>query len=71
MQRSKRYQENKKLLEKGKVYSFDEAIELLKKSQKAKFDETIEAHFKLNINPDKTEQQVRGNAELPHGTGKS
>lgn len=71
MKRSKRYQKNSELIEKGKKYSVDEAIELIKKAQPAKFDETVEAHFNLNINPEKTEQQVRGNVELPHGTGKT
>jgi len=71
MRPSKRYQSNDKLIEKNKIYPIDEAIELLKGAQKAKFDETVEAHFHLNINPEKTEQQVRGSADLPHGTGRS
>lgn len=71
MKRSKRYRESIKNVDKNKHYSVDEAIELLKNTQKANFDETVEAHFNLNINPDKSEQQVRGNVELPHGTGKS
>jgi len=69
--RSKRYRKNIEDLEKNKIYSVEEALELLKKSQAAKFDETVEAHFRLNINPEKTEQQVRSGAELPYGTGKS
>lgn len=71
MKRSKRYRENIKTLEKDKIYDLQEAIELLKKSQKVKFDETVEAHFHLNINPDKSEQQVRAGVEFPHGTGKN
>lgn len=71
MRRSKRYQENAKKLEKNKIYHIDEAIELLKSFKNSRFDETVEAHFNLNINPDKSEQQVRGGVELPHGTGKS
>jgi len=68
--RSKRFKANVASVEKGKSYNLDQAIELLKGFQKAKFDETVEVHFRLNINPEKTEQQVRGNADLPHGTGK-
>ena len=67
---SKRYQANNNLTEKNKSYAVEEALELLKKSQKAKFDETVEVHFNLNINPEKTEQQVRSGVDLPHGTGK-
>jgi len=71
MTRSKRYKANLGFTEKSKVYSLNEAINLLKKTQAAKFDETVEAHFHLNINPEKTEQQVRAGTDLPHGTGKS
>jgi len=70
MHRSKRYRSNKELIENSKLHSIDEAIEIIQKLNQAKFDETVEVHFRLNINPEKTEQQVRGNVELPHGTGK-
>jgi len=69
--RSKRHKANLELLEKNKVYTLKEAVELLKKAKAAKFDETVEAHFHLNINPEKSEQQVRSGTDLPHGTGKS
>lgn len=68
--RSKRVKENLKGFDKKKIYSLEEAIKSLAESKKAKFDETIEAHFNLNINPEKTEQAIRGGAELPFGTGK-
>jgi len=71
MRRSKRYRANQSLIEKNKIYTAQEAIGLLKKAQPAKFSETVEVHFHLNINPEKTEQQVRSGADLPHGTGKS
>ena len=48
-----------------------EAITEIKKNAKAKFDESVEAHFRLDIDPKKSDQQVRGVAVLPHGTGKS
>lgn len=67
---SKRSKSNKELVEKDKIYSIEEAIGIIQKFSKAKFDESVEAHFKLGINPEKTEQQVRGSAELPFGTGK-
>jgi large subunit ribosomal protein L1 len=48
-----------------------EAIAEIKKNAKAKFDEYVEVHFRLSIDPKKSDQQVRGVAQLPHGTGKS
>lgn len=50
--------------------SISEAIAEVKKNTKAKFDESIEVHVRLAIDPKKSDQQVRGVAELPHGTGK-
>ena len=50
--------------------SITDAIAEVKKSAVAKFDESVEAHVRLAIDPKKSDQQVRGVAELPHGTGK-
>jgi len=58
-------QENEKSL------SIDDAIKKVKSSAKAKFDESFEVHVRLAIDPKKSDQQVRGVAELPNGTGKS
>jgi len=70
IKRSKRYQENRSQLEKGKRYPIEEALEIIKKAKKSNFDETIEVHFRLSSDPSKSDQQVRGNADLPHGSGK-
>ena len=51
--------------------NISEAIAEIKKNAKAKFDESVEAHIKLDIDPKKSDQQVRGVAQLPNGTGKS
>ena len=67
----KKYQEAAKLLEAGKIYTVDEALELVKKTATAKFDETIELHVRLGVDPKYADQQVRGAIVLPHGTGKS
>ncbi len=69
--RSKKYQDAEKLLERGKLYAVDEAIELVKKTAPAKFDETIELHVRLGVDPKYADQQVRGAVVLPNGTGKS
>lgn len=67
---SKRQKENEKLSEKGKQYSFEEAVGILKQAKKVKFDETVEVHIRLGIDPKKTEQTVRGTVTLPNGIGK-
>ncbi|MCD6546510.1 MAG: 50S ribosomal protein L1 [Thermotogae bacterium] len=69
--RSKRYLQLKQMIDRNKFYSLDEAIELLKKLTTAKFDETVELAVKTNIDPRKSEEQIRGTVSLPHGTGKN
>lgn len=68
---SKRFEEAKKLVDKSKIYSIEEAIALVKKTATAKYDEAIELHIRLGIDPSKSDQQVRGTIALPHGVGKS
>jgi large subunit ribosomal protein L1 len=68
---SKRFQEAKKAVEPGRIYTPAEAASLLKGVTTANFDETVEVHIKLGIDPRHAEQQVRGTVMLPHGTGKT
>ncbi len=68
--RSKRYKESAKDLVKDKVYSLKDAIAILKKFMTPKFDGSVDLHMKLNVDPKKAEQMVRGTVVLPHGTGK-
>jgi large subunit ribosomal protein L1 len=67
----KRIAEAVKLIEQGKAYPIEEAVKLARETSKVKFDASIEAHFNLNIDAKKTEQKVRTQANLPHGTGKT
>ena len=67
--RGKKYLEAAKLVDSTKKYSLDEAVELVKKTSIVKFDATVEAAFKLNIDPRKAEQNLRGAVSLPNGTG--
>ena len=71
MKRGKKYLENVKLLEKGKVYEPKEAFDIIEKMTKAKFDESVELHVKLGVDSKHADQQVRGTVVLPHGTGKT
>ena len=70
MKRGKKYQDAAKLIDKENKYAIDEAVELVKKTSFVKFDATVEAAFRLNLDPRKAEQNLRGAIVLPHGTGK-
>ncbi len=69
--RGKRYRELEKRIDRAQLYPAQEAASLVKDLATAKFDETVEAHFRLGIDPRKSDQNVRGTVALPHGTGKS
>ena len=69
--RGKKYLEAAKLVDTTKKYTLDEAVELVKKTSIVKFDATVEAAFRLNIDPRKAEQNLRGAVSLPNGTGKT
>jgi large subunit ribosomal protein L1 len=68
---SKRFKGNAELVEKGKIYTIEEAVEIVKKTANTKFVGSVEAHVRLGIDPKKTDQSVRGSLTLPHGTGKT
>jgi large subunit ribosomal protein L1 len=70
MKRGKKYLEAAKLIDKTKNYPVDEAMDLVKKTSYVKFDATVEVAFRLNLDPRKAEQNLRGALVLPHGTGK-
>ena len=57
--------------ERDRLYAPDEAAALVKKNANAKFNETVEIHIKLGVDPKKSDQNVRGTVNLPHGTGRS
>jgi len=67
----KKYQQALKLVEKGKVYSIEEACKLVKTTSTTKFDSSVDISFSLNINTKYADQQVRGTVVLPGGTGKT
>jgi len=66
----KKYEEALKLIESNKLYQPQEAISLLKKMNYVKFDPTVEIHMRLGVDPRHADQNVRGVAMLPAGTGK-
>jgi len=69
-----RITKNRKLalekLEKGKLYTLDEAAKLVKEVTTTKFDASVDIDVRLGVDPRKANQMVRGVVSLPNGTGK-
>jgi large subunit ribosomal protein L1 len=53
------------------LFDAAEAVAIVKKNASAKFDETAEANMRLDVDPKKSDQNVRGTVLLPHGTGRT
>lgn len=71
MKRGKKYIEAASKIEKGKAYSLEEAVKLLSETKTANFDESVELVLRLNLDPKKADQQLRGATVLPNGIGKT
>ena len=70
MKHGKRYRNAIEEVSRGPYKDLGELIPQLKKTAKAKFDETVELSMRLNVDPRRADQMVRGTVVLPHGTGK-
>ena len=57
-------------MDRMKNYPLDEALQILKGTASAKFDESVDVAINLGIDAKKSEQNVRGTAVMPRGTGK-
>jgi large subunit ribosomal protein L1 len=53
-----------------KNYPLEEALKILKTTASAKFDESVDVSINLGVDAKKSEQNVRGTAVMPRGTGK-
>ena len=69
--RSKKYRESAEKIDRSTLYSPAEAIAPLKSMPKYNFDESIDAVYRLNVDPRKADQLIRGTVSLPNGTGKT
>jgi large subunit ribosomal protein L1 len=67
----KRLLEQRQRIDTERFYTPREALELLKELEGANFDESVEAHVRLNVDPRRADQMVRGTLMLPNGTGKT
>jgi large subunit ribosomal protein L1 len=69
-QHGKKYREAAKLVEDGKSYSPNDAVNLVKRVSYTSFPGTIELHMRMGLDPRHADQVVRGVALLPNGLGK-
>ena len=66
----KRFKSLVTAFDRDRLYDPGEATQIVKRNANAKFNETIEIHIKLGVDPKKSDQNVRGTVNLPHGTGR-
>ena len=57
-------------LDPEKTYSIDEAMEIMQLVKSEKFDESVDISVKLGVDPNKSDQNVRGAVTLPNSLGK-
>ncbi|MBV6458480.1 MAG: 50S ribosomal protein L1 [Fimbriimonadaceae bacterium] len=57
-------------VDQDQLYDVVPAIELVKRNATTKLKESVDAAIRLGIDPRKSDQNVRGLTNLPHGTGK-
>ncbi len=67
---TKKQKEAQAKIENGKAYTVAEASALIKEVTNANFDASVDLAVRLNVDPRKANQMVRGVVTLPHGTGK-
>ena len=67
---SNRLETIQKDLEEGKDYSIEEVINLIQSHPKLNFKESIDVAIRLGVDPQKSDQNMRGALSLPSGSGK-
>jgi large subunit ribosomal protein L1 len=70
MKRSKSYRQALSRLDRSELYAPLAGMRLARETSVTSFDSTVEVAFRLGVDPRKSDQVVRGNVTLPHGTGK-
>lgn len=67
---TKKQKEAKAKVDRDNLYTVAEASKLVKDISNANFDESVDLAIRLNVDPRKANQMVRGVVSLPNGTGK-
>jgi large subunit ribosomal protein L1 len=67
---TKKQKEARAKVDKDNLYTVAEASKLVKEISNANFDESVDLAIRLNVDPRKANQMVRGVVTLPNGTGK-
>ncbi|MDC7998439.1 50S ribosomal protein L1 [Gilvibacter sediminis] len=67
---TKKQKEARAKVDVNKDYSLTEASALIKEITNVNFDASVDLAVRLNVDPRKANQMVRGVVTLPHGTGK-
>lgn len=67
---TKKQKEAQSKIDTSTTYTVAEASALLKDVTNANFDASVDLAVRLNVDPRKANQMVRGVVTLPHGTGK-
>ena len=67
---TKKQKEAQAKLEPNATYSLTDASALIKDITNVNFDASVDLAVRLNVDPKKANQMVRGVVTLPHGTGK-
>ena len=70
MRVSKRQKQINEKVESTRGYPILDALTLLKEIPNLKFNESIDISINLGVDPQKSDQNVRGSTSLPHGIGK-
>ncbi len=69
--RGKKYREAAEKIDPLRQYSPPTGVQLVKETSTTKFDSSVELHIRTGLDPKHADQQVRGSAVLPAGTGRT
>lgn len=69
--KGKKYLKALEQVDRTKRYTASEAVSLVKDISFEGFDAAVEVAIRLNVDPRKADQNLRGALVLPHGTGKT
>jgi large subunit ribosomal protein L1 len=67
---TKKQKDTNAKIDKSNTYTVAEASQLVKDVSTVNFDASVDLAVRLNVDPRKANQMVRGVVTLPHGTGK-